>query len=42
LSETSLGSPGTSTDGFQNEFEKELDRHIQEEILYSNSTDSQA
>ncbi|RIA87709.1 hypothetical protein C1645_776672 [Glomus cerebriforme] len=36
LSETSLSSPETIADGFQTEFEKELDRHIQEEILYAN------
>ncbi|CAB4411161.1 unnamed protein product [Rhizophagus irregularis] len=42
LSETLLDSSETITDGFQTEFEEELDRHIQEEILYVNSTDSQA
>ncbi|GBB96125.1 hypothetical protein RclHR1_02690010 [Rhizophagus clarus] len=42
LSETLLDFPETIIDGFQTEFEKELDRHIQEEILYVNSADSQA
>lgn len=42
LSETLLDSSEMITDGFQTEFEKELDRHIQEEILYVNSTGSQA
>ena len=42
---SSLDSPKASVGCFQTEllqFEKELDRHIQEEIRYVKSTDSQA
>jgi len=45
LSGAFLDSQGTSAYGFQTElsqFEKELDRHIQEEIHYLSSTGGQA